>query len=548
MKNKLVSLIYLIIFISGFTVLVENDIYYEVSKNLEIFSKIYKEITFNYVDEINSTEFIKSGIEGMLKNLDPYTIYLDDNKKSDIDIMTNGKYGGIGVSIGILNNAVRITEVMEGYPGHKGGLKVGDIILEVDGFKVSVEKYDEVSPRVKGEPGTQLELKILRNNLKDTITLNFIREEILLKSLSFYSFFPKNSGIVYLKLNNFNKAAASEIQKAIKRLRSEREIQSVILDLRGNPGGLLESAIEVTDKFLPKNILIVSTKGRDLNSEKKYFANEEPILKNEKLVVLIDENSASASEILAGAIQDHDRGIILGTNSFGKGLVQTVTPITKDVSLKITTARYYTPTGRCIQKIDYSKENKVVKIKDDNKSSSDYFTDNYRKVFSSGGIQPDTIVENNFKNEFISELYAQGIIYEYLDFYIQNKTNEQFEIENDKNLYKDFYGFFIKKLDNLVLETNKTFLSFKKKLEKDSLDIVLNKELNLIEQKIKDFTFKLLEKNKNNIVGLLRIELTKRYHNTYKSLEESLKYDNQVLTALELLSNDKVYQKLLNRN
>ncbi len=543
-KLLIISLIGLLLL--GSTFLNKGDIYYEISKNLEIFGKVYKEISFNYVDEINSNEFIKSGIRGMLGKLDPYTVFIDESQKSDIDVLTNGKYGGIGVSIGVVNDKVKITEIMDGYPAQRQGLRIGDIILEVDGFKVSVEEYDEVSPRVKGEPGTTLELKILRNNQKDTLTFKLVREEILLKSLIYYGFYPSNSNNVYLKLNSFNKTAAKEIQNAIKELRNQREIKSVVLDLRGNPGGLLESAIEVSDKFLEKNLLIVSTRGRDKDSERKYFSTEEPIIKNEKVIVLINENSASASEIVAGAIQDHDRGIILGTNSFGKGLVQTITPITNDVSLKITTAKYYTPSGRCIQKIDYSKENKVLKVIN-SADFSDFYTDNKRKVFSAGGINPDTLVESELKNEFISELMAQGLLYEFVDDYSNIKTKEQFEKDDDVNIFKSFKDFFSKKSDRVKLESSKKLVSLIEQLEKDAVSESVKNELNVVKLKLDQHTLNLLDNNKNLVVNLIKSELVRRYFDSKKGIEASLKRDNQVAASIKLLSDENNYYKFLNK-
>lgn len=547
MKIRILVISISALLLLGSTILNKGDIYYEISKNLEIFSKVYKEITFNYVDEINTSEFIKAGIRGMLEKLDPYTVYFDESGKSDVDMLTNGKYGGIGVTIGVLNNKVKITEIMDGYPAQRQGLRIGDIILEVDGFKVSVENYDEVSPRVKGEPGTQLELKILRNSYGDTLTFKLIREEIQLKSLFYYGFYPPNSNNVYLKLNNFNKTAAAEIQNAIKKLRAEKEIKSILIDLRGNPGGLLESAIEVSDKFLDKNLLIVSTRGKEKSSERKYFSNEEPIFKNEKVIVLINENSASASEIVAGAIQDHDRGIILGTQSFGKGLVQTITPITNEVSLKITTAKYYTPSGRCIQKVDYSKNNKVVKGLDLN-STTDFFTDNNRRVFSAGGISPDTLVESSLKNNLIEELLAQGLIFEFVDKYSTENNLLNFEKDNDMNIFTKFLEFVSNKPEKIKIESAKKINELITQMKKDELDESYIKDLININKKIENYTTNLLEKNKSIILSLLKIELVRRYYGSKKSLEESLKSDNQVSVALKLCTNENIYYQILSKN
>jgi carboxyl-terminal processing protease len=546
MKAKLLGFTFLTFVIVGFSFLDTGDVYYQISKNLDMFGKIYKEITFNYVDEINSTEFIKAGIRGMLEKLDPYTVFVDESEKSDIEILTNGKYGGIGVTIGVQNNQVKITEIMDGYPAARQGLKVGDIILEVDGFKVSVENYDDVSPRVKGEPGTQLELKILRNNGRDTLTFNLVREEILLKSLVYFGFYPPNSNNVYLKLNSFNKSAGAEIQSALKKLRSQKEIKSLILDLRGNPGGLLESAIEISDKFLPKNLLIVSTRGKDISTERKYYSTEEPILKDEKIIILTNENTASASEIVAGAIQDHDRGIILGTRSFGKGLVQTITPITNDVSLKLTTAKYYTPSGRCIQKVDYSKENKVV-VGVGEDTAKNFLTDNKRKVYSGGGILPDSVVENSLKNNFIDELISQGVIIDFVDDFVNKNNSDDFVKQSEREIFNNFKDFITKKSEKIKIEPLRKLQDLITQLEKDSLEKSYINELNNFRNKLENYTSVLVEKNKNNITALIMIELVRRYYGSQRSIEESLKYDNQVATALRIISDEATYSKLLNK-
>lgn len=347
--------------ISTFGFIYSNrDIYFEITKNLELFGKVYKEISFNYVDEIDPQEFMRAGIKGMLSKLDPYTVFIDEKNQDDIDLLTNGKYGGVGLSIGVRNDKVTILEILDGYSAQKQGLRVGDVITSVGDKSVSVEKIDEISSLVKGEPGTSVQIKVLRSNESDTLIFNLIREEVIIKNVAFADFFPENSGNVYIKLTNFSRSAGDELRNALRELKSKKEISSIVLDLRGNPGGLLDVAVDVCDKFLNKDVLIVSTRGKDISSEKKYFANEEPLAGTEKLVVLINGNSASASEIVAGAIQDHDRGVILGTQSFGKGLVQTITPLSFNTSLKITTAKYYTPSGRCIQKVDYSKDNKVI--------------------------------------------------------------------------------------------------------------------------------------------------------------------------------------------
>lgn len=546
MKKAVLVLSVISIFALGFYIQRSGDIYYEISKNMELFGKIYKEISFNYVDEINTEEFMREGIKGMLKSLDPYTVFIDESKQDDIDLMTNGKYGGIGVTIGVRNERVTITEIIEGYAAQKQGLRIGDVVIEVDGQPITSSDIDDLSAKVKGEPGTTVQLKVLRNNDRDTLQFNIIREEIVIKNLVYAGFYPENSNNVYLKLSNFSRSAAEEIKNALKKLKEEKPIHSIVLDLRGNPGGLLDVAVDVCNKFLQKDLLIVSTRGREASSEKKYFANEEPIVPNEKLIVLINENSASASEIVAGAIQDHDRGIILGTQSFGKGLVQTITPISYNTSLKITTAKYYTPSGRCIQKIDYSKKNKVFStplIEE----KSEFITDNQRKVYSAGGITPDTLVKFEIEGEVTKELLAKGIIFDFADKYYYTNQSTKFEKLNDNKVFSDFVSYIKSKEFNYTPEVEKKLNALIDDLEKNKINGKIMSAASKLKDELKNYFDKELEKYKSEILSYIKIELATRYYNQQKGLEESLKYDKQFNMALALFSNETIYNKLLNK-
>ena len=546
MKKSILILFIFSAFVLGFYIQRSGDIYYEISKSMEIFGKVYKEISFNYVDEINPEEFMREGIKGMLKSLDPYTVFIDESKQDDIDLMTNGKYGGIGVTIGVRNDRVTITEIIEGYAAQKQGLRIGDVVIEVDEEPITSADIDDLSAKVKGEPGTIVQLKVLRNNDKDTLQFNIIREEIVIKNLVYADFYPKNSNNVYLKLTNFSRSAAEEIKNALKKLKEEKPIHSIVLDLRGNPGGLLDVAVDVCNKFLQKDLLIVSTKGRESTSEKKYFAKEEPIVPNEKLIVLINENSASASEIVAGAIQDHDRGIILGTQSFGKGLVQTITPVTYNTSLKITTAKYYTPSGRCIQKIDYSKKNKVFStalIEE----KSEFSTDNQRKVYSAGGITPDTLVKQEIEGEITKELLAKGIIFDFADKYFYSNQTTKFENLNDNKIFRDFISYIKSKEFTYTPEVEKKLNSLIDDLEKNKINGRIMNAASKLKDELKNYFEKELDKYRSEIMNYIKIELATRYYNQQKGLEESLKYDKQFNAALSLFSNESVYNKLLNK-
>ena len=537
------SLLIVLLFAFGF-VASKSDIYYEISKNLELFGKVYKEISFNYVDEVDPKEFMRAGIKGMLNKLDPYTIFIDEKNQDDIDILTNGKYGGVGVSIGVRNEKVTVLEVLQGYSAQKQGVRVGDVIVKINDTDIDPEKMDEISPLVKGDPGTDVQLKVLRTGEPDTLTFNLLREEVIVRTLVFADFYPENSGNVYLKLSNFSRSASDEIRNALKKLKEKREITSIILDLRSNPGGLLDVAVDVCDKFLKKDLLIVSTRGRDLKSEKKYYAREEPLAGNEKLVVLINGGSASASEIVAGAIQDHDRGIILGTQSFGKGLVQTITPLSFNTSLKVTTARYYTPSGRCIQRIDYSKNNNVIPYPDSLKSDS-YSTDNKRIVYSAGGITPDTTIQDETKSDLVEDLLAKGLIFNFADKYYYENKSIPFDKIKDEKLLGEFKKFIDSPDYKYQSLAEKKLDEVMKSLDENHNNQKVNETIKQLKEQIESLFDSEFESSKKNITAELKAELALRYSGIEFGIKELLKYDNQFNVAIKLINDNKVYSSLL---
>jgi len=523
----------------------KSDIYFEISKNLELFGKVYKEISFNYVDDIDPQEFMRAGIKGMLSKLDPYTVFIDEKNQDDIDLLTNGKYGGVGISIGIRNDKVTILEVLDGYSAQKQGIRIGDVVTGIGDTQVTPDIIDEISSLVKGEPGTPVQIKILRSNEIDTLIFNLIREEVIVKNLVFAEFYPENSSNVYLKLSNFSRSAGDEVRSALRRLKDKKEIKSIVLDLRGNPGGLLDVAVDICDKFLKKDLLIVSTRGKELSSEKKYFALEEPLVGNEKLIVLINGNSASASEIVAGAIQDHDRGVIMGTQSFGKGLVQTITPLSFNTSLKITTAKYYTPSGRCIQRIDYSKDNQVIPEPDSIKKN-EFSTDNKRLVYSAGGITPDTTVKNAIDTDLLKDLLAKGTIFNFADKYYYKNIDMDFDKINRDKMLSEFKNYLSETNYEYESDVEKKINEVVKHLKENHNSKDLNKTLEKLNSEVKEM-FKIeFDESTDEIVSELRIELAHRYLGNDAGIKEGLKFDKQFNMALSLLKDESNYLRLLN--
>lgn len=538
------SILFVVVFGFGFFVS-QSDIYFEITKNLELFGKVYKEISFNYVDDIDPQEFMRAGIKGMLSKLDPYTVFIDEKNQDDIDLLTNGKYGGVGISIGIRNEKVIVMEVLEGYSAQKQGIRIGDIITAIGDKEVRPDIIDEISSLVKGEPGTSVQLRILRSNENDTLTFNLVREEVIIKNLIFADFYPENSNNVYLKLNNFSRSAGDEVYSALRELKNKKEIHSIILDLRGNPGGLLDVAVDICDKFLKKDLLIVSTRGKDPTSEKKYFAVEEPLVGKEKLIVLINGASASASEIVAGAIQDHDRGVILGTQSFGKGLVQTITPLSFNTSLKVTTAKYYTPSGRCIQKVDYSKNSRVIADSDSIKKVS-YSTDNKRTVFSAGGISPDTTVKDENVSDLLKDLLAKGMIFGFADKYFYKNEKLDFQKLNDENLIKEFKSYLLSEKYEFESDVKKKVDEIIKHLNEEHNSKDFTKTLEQLKKNVAEMFETEFKDNKQDILAEIKIELASRFLGNNGAIRESLKFDIQFSSALELLKNENRYSELLN--
>ena len=352
-------------FLVGFFGRSDVDLMLKTRQWIGVFGKVYTDVALNYVDPVDPEKFMHAGIDGMLKTLDPYTVYLGEKESDELDLVTTGKYAGVGITIAVRDGYITVINPMEGYSAAKQGIQTGVRILEIDGKVLKSLSTEEVREMVRGVPGTSLKMKIEREGEPKPLEFVLIREEIPVRNVTYAGFV--SDGIAYIRLERFSRTAGDDVQSSIKELQRKGAVKGVVLDLRDNPGGLLDIAVDVVSKFVPESTLVVSTRGRRSDSERKYYSTETPMLGDVPLAVLVDRGSASASEIVAGAIQDIDRGVIIGTRSFGKGLVQTITRITENSSLKITSGRYYTPSGRSIQEIDYFHRTKdgVFTIKPD---------------------------------------------------------------------------------------------------------------------------------------------------------------------------------------
>lgn len=515
----------------------DDTFYYKLSKSIDIFGEVYKYIAVSYVDEIDPEELMTNALDGMLSSLDPYTVFIEQDEKGDIDLITKGKYGGIGATLGIKNDKITILEILDGYSAQRQGLHIGDVITKINGEEVNKDNYNKMSKQIKGEPGSTITLTINRDGIDGELTYTLVREEIEIKNVTYYGLIGNNKDIGYIKLTGFSTSAGDEVKKAILDLKSKAKLNGIILDLRGNPGGLLEAAIDVSEKFLRKGDLIVSVKGRDSLNNKVYYSNEEPVAGDTKLIVMVDNFSASASEIVAGAIQDHDRGVILGTQSFGKGLVQTILPLPYNTSIKVTTARYYTPSGRCIQKIDYSDKDKKNII------GTEFKTDNKRKVFSAGGIKPDTTVERENTPEIIKELLAKGVFFNFAN-YIFN-TNKMTNFKNNKELFNEFLNYLEREKVSYKSEIETKLTDLKNDLKDKNISTDFKHKIEELIKEAEIIKNEELNKSMDLITAKIREEFALRNSGKEAGIQESLKLDKQVETAINILGKNNIYDVLL---
>jgi len=544
--SALSSIIFLFTLICsmGFVFSGDTDYYFKINKGIDIFGKVYKEIISNYVNEVDPERFMRSGIDGMLGTLDPYTVFIDENEKEEVELITTGKYGGIGVTIGLRDGKVTVIYPMEGYSAFKQGIRAGDRILEVDGRQVTGMKLDSVRALVRGEPGTEVRVKIEREEEKTPLDFVLVREEIRPKNISYAGFV--DDGIAYIKLDRFSRTAGDELRQTLKDLKAKGAIKGVVLDLRDNPGGLLDVAVDVAEKFVLRGSLIVTTKGRRSDAEKKYTANEEPMLGDAQLAVLVNKMSASASEIVAGGIQDLDRGVIVGTQTFGKGLVQTILPLSYNTSLKVTTARYYTPSGRCIQELDYSQKGKdgAVPVTPDS-LRREYRTAHGRKVYEAGGILPDTVVTENDQSELMKELIRKAEFFKYATHFAAEHKALPEDFEMSDSILSDFKKYLQEEHFKYQEESETKVAELKEIAQREKYGSGIFKDIDRIlkdvsEEKANEFT-----RHADEIRQALSAELLSRYYGEQGRIRAGLKDDRQLRVAIELLKNEGEYKKKL---
>ncbi|MBQ2907819.1 MAG: S41 family peptidase [Bacteroidales bacterium] len=546
--NKLRSFLLVLLFFPILSYAQEKQNNFEISKSIDIYNNVLRYLNMNYVDEINPAELNETAINAMLKELDPYTVFIPESEIEDVRLLTMGEYGGIGAIIQYYDDNVHISEPYENFPAHKAGLLPGDAILEINGVNTEKKTVSEVSELLKGQPGSQLTLKIRREGEKNIITKTLTREKIKIDNIPYYTVL--DGGIAYIILNQFTKDAAKELKEAFLKMKSENELKGVVIDLRGNGGGLLNEAIDIVNIFMPKNKLVVYTQGKTPDQNRNYYTKYEAEDTEIPLAILVNESSASASEIVSGSIQDFDRGVIVGQRTFGKGLVQNILPMTYNTQMKVTVSKYYIPSKRCIQEIDYSKKTKNDTLAKNDTLGPEFKTANGRIVYEGHGIQPDVKIEPEMLSTITVHLYAQNMIFKYANkFYREHKTiasPEEFEITDE--IYNDFVNFVEEQDFSYTSESEKDFEELIKTAKLEGYYDNIKEQLDVLEKELRSHKDNDLINNKEEISEILKMEIVGRYYFQKGKIISSLKDDPELNRAVEILldsNGENEYENIL---
>lgn len=552
-KNYIIKAIYTFAITGFFTISLcsfsKPDQFFEIAKNIDIFTTLYKELNTYYVDDIQPAELMRTGIDAMLKSLDPYTDFISEAEMEDYRFQTTGKYGGIGSLIMEQDGYVVISEPYEGSPSQKAGVLAGDKVLKVDGKNLKGKSSEDVSKALKGQPNTPVELTLLRlqaDGSEKEITVSLNREEIIVNNVPYFGMINEDVG--YVLLEHFYNDAGKEVREAVQNLKSKYHPKSIILDLRGNPGGLLNEAVNVSNVFVDKDLEIVSTRGKVEEWDKSFKTTANALDKDIPLVVLTNSGSASASEIVSGSIQDLDRGIIVGQLTYGKGLVQTTRALSYNTKLKVTTAKYYIPSGRCIQAINYAEkgpDGEVKKIPDSLKVA--FKTKAGRVVFDGGGVEPDMKLEPVLLSQIAITLLDKNLIFNYASIYRAKhpSISSAISFKLSDSEFEDFVEYLSKKEYQYSTESEKTLEQLEKTAKEEKYFEALKNEIAELHKKLALDKKNDIYKQKIELKSLLEEEIAERYYFRKGRIEASFANDIEVQAAVKLLQNPTSYQSYL---
>lgn len=521
----------------------QND--FEIAKNVDIFVSILKELNAKYADEVVPGDLVKTAIDAMLKDLDPYSVYYPESQIEDVRMMTTGQYGGIGSLVHQQDGYVVISEPYEGTPSQKAGLLPGDRILSVNGKSTKGKSSEDVVTALKGQPGTKVTIEIERPTNGKKMTFSVDREDIQLPTVSYFGMLKDNVG--YIKLDQFTEKASAEVKDAYLKLK-EQGMDKLILDLRNNGGGLLMEAVNIMNIFVDQKVMIAETKGKIPELNKKYYTRNPVTDKDIPVVVLVNEHSASASEIVSGAFQDLDRGVVVGKKTFGKGLVQNVLPLSYNSSFKITVSKYYIPSGRCVQNIDYFNKdtnNAAVHIPDS--LATPFKTKNGRTVYDKGGVEPDVITKDSVVSNLLVSLILNNIIFDYANLYHANHDSiaapDKF-VFTDAD-YADFLNFIKDKDYTYKTETEKLLEELKKTATDEQYFGAIEDTYEILQKKIEEDKASDAQKFKTEISLYIASEIVARYYYQKGRVIFQLSEDPDIAEAMKILLDSKQYQKIL---
>ncbi|MGM9819706.1 MAG: S41 family peptidase [Candidatus Onthomorpha sp.] len=519
--------------------------YFEMNKAIEIFGSVFKNLHSNYVDEINSGDLVKTAIDAMLSKLDPYTNFYPESDIENVKLQLLGQYGGIGALIHAQGNKILISEPYENLPAHKAGLKAADVILKIDGESCEGKTVSQVSEKLRGQAGTDVRLTMERDGKQFEKTIK--RQEIQLPNVSYYSMLGNQTG--YIKLDEFTKDAGKNVLEAYKKLKAQGA-NKLVLDLRGNGGGLLNEAVNIVNIFVDKGQTVVSKKAKNTEKNVTFKTTQKAFDADVPLVVLIDAYSASASEIVAGSLQDLDRAVIVGQRSFGKGLVQTVIPLIYNTQMKVTESKYYIPSGRCIQAIDYANRDengRATKIPDSLKTA--FKTRNGRTVYAGSGIEPDVYIEPVYASNIAISLISKSICFNYATEFVKKHPTiapaKDFELTDE--IYEDFVNFIKDKDYSYTTASEKAVEELLSTAEKDKVSSQTIDEIKRAKDLLMADKQNDIYKFKDEIKELLKSEIVSRYYYQKGRTEVALENDTELDRAVEILNNTKEYKKILSK-
>jgi len=547
MKNTLKKPIFLLLFLLNVKIacFAQNDRAFEVLKNLEIFSTVYKHLHLHYVDETQPGQLMKTAIDAMLQSLDPYTIYIPEANIEDLRLFTENAYEGIGTLILTRDGRTFISEIYEGFPAYKAGLMVGDQIVAVNGVNIANRTNDEVGILLRGQANTSLTLTIQRLGEDSPFEKTLIREAIRFKNVTYSVMLAEN--VAYIKLDGFTEGAANEVKESFLRLKNEGAT-SLVLDLRGNGGGLMNEAADIVSLFVERGLPVVSMKGKIQDRNQTFSTRSEPVDRDIPIVVLIDRESASASEIVAGALQDYDRAVIIGQRSFGKGLVQNILPLDYNAQLKITTAKYYIPSGRSVQAIDYTNrddEGRARRVPDSLRTT--FQTRGGRIVYDGDGIEPDIELEPEILSNITATLFGKLHFFDFVnDYQRKHKTLPNLsEFVVSDQLFNEFKHFLDDKDTEYKTQTEMFLEILTRAAKEENYFDAIKGELELVKKQLFHDKDSDMDKHKAEIKAVLGLELVSRYYFQKGVAEFALRTDTEVQKAIEVLNNLEKYRNIL---